>query len=227
MRSRPSTSMVASAPLPALSARCTPKTLAGLSLRPVSRHYSNISDILPRRATINDVSVPYRSGSLYILVVGTFLTAMLCALAVVASEPFVVPSVGPTIFIIVGFPLSEQAHPRNILFATAVAIVAGIVALAVFGLINVPTDLTDLSWTRAGALVVAVALGIGGIIALRALHVPALAAAMIIAAGLLKDPRDWVSVFVGVLVVTIVGVAINRASGKPQALWWRPQPSAK
>ena len=188
------------------------------------RAYSNISDILPRRAKINDISLPYRSGSLYILVVATILTALLCSIAVLARAPFVVPSVGPTIFIIVAFPLSEQAHPLNILFATAATIVAGIIGLALFGLIDVPPDLTDLSWTRAGALVFAVALGIGGIISLRALHVPAVATAMIIAAGLLKDPNDWVAVFVGVLVVTLAGLAINRACGKPQALWWRPQP---
>lgn len=190
----------------------------------MERAYTNISDILPRRAKISDVGLPYRSGSLYILVVATILTALLCAVAVLASEPFVVPSVGPTIFIIVGFPLSEQAHPRNILFATAATIIAGVIGLALFGLIDVPPDLTDLTWTRSAALIVAVALGIGGIIVLRALHVPAVATAMIIAAGLLKDPLDWFSVFVGVLVVTVAGVAINRACGKPQALWWRPQP---
>ena len=195
------------------------------SLRAIlTRAYSNISDILPRRAKINDVSLPYRSGSLYILIVATVLTALLCAVAVIASEPFVVPSVGPTIFIIVAFPLSDQAHPRNILFATAATIVAGIIGLALFGLIDVPPDLTDLTWTRSGALIVAVALGIAGIILLRALHVPAVATAMIIAAGLLKDPSDWLAVFVGVLVVTVAGFAINRACGKPQAVWWRPQP---
>jgi hypothetical protein len=50
---------------------------------------------------------------------------------------------------------------------------------------------------------------------------------MIIAAGLLKEPFDWLSVFIGVLIVTIIGVAVNRACGKPQALWWRPQPSSE
>ncbi len=190
----------------------------------MGRAYSNISDILPRRAKINDLSLPYRSGWLYILVTATILTALLCAVAVLGREPFVVPSIGPTIFIIVAFPLSEQAHPRNILLATATTIVAGIIALALFGLIGVSPDLNDLSWTRSAALVVAVALGIGGIITLRALHVPAVATAMIIAAGLLQEPVDWLSAFIGVLVVTVAGVAINRACGKPQALWWRPQP---
>ena len=189
------------------------------------RTYANISDILPRRARINDLSVPYRSGSLYILVFATVLTAILCAFAVIAREPFVVPSIGPTIFIIVAFPLSDQAHPRNILYATAVAIMAGVIGLAVFGLIDVQPDLANLSWDRAGALVIAVAIGVAGIMLLRALHVPAVATAMIIAAGLLKSPVDWLSVFAGVLFVTIIGVAENRACGKPQALWWRPQPS--
>ncbi|MEI6792533.1 MAG: HPP family protein [Actinomycetes bacterium] len=189
------------------------------------RTYANISDILPRRARINDLSVPYRSGSLYILVFATVLTAILCAFAVIAREPFVVPSIGPTIFIIVAFPLSDQAHPRNILYATAVTIMAGVIGLAVFGLIDVQPDLANLSWDRAGALVIAVAIGVAGIMLLRALHVPAVATAMIIAAGLLKSPVDWLSVFAGVLFVTIIGVAVNRACGKPQALWWRPQPS--
>jgi MFS family permease len=35
------------------------------------------------------------------------------------------------------------------------------------------------------------------------------------------------SVFVGVLVVTVAGFAINRACGKPQAVWWRPQPPGR
>jgi len=185
---------------------------------------SNISDMLPRRSKINDLSVPYRSGSSYIIGMATLLTAMLCAFAVLASEPFVVPSIGPTIFIIVGFPLSEQAHPRNILYSTVIAIIAGVISLALFGLIDVAPDLNDLSWTRSGALVVAVAIAVGGIIAFRSIHAPAVATAMIIAAGLLKNPVDWLSVFLGVLAVTIIGVAVNRACGKPQALWWRPQP---
>jgi len=185
---------------------------------------SNISDMLPRRSKINGLSVPYRSGSSYIIGMATLLTAMLCAFAVLASEPFVVPSIGPTIFIIVGFPLSEQAHPRNILYSTVIAIIAGVISLALFGLIDVAPDLNDLSWTRSGALVVAVAIAVGGIIAFRSIHAPAVATAMIIAAGLLKNPVDWLSVFLGVLAVTIIGVAVNRACGKPQALWWRPQP---
>jgi len=185
---------------------------------------SNISDMLPRRSKINDLSVPYRSGSSYIIGMATLLTAMLCASAVLASEPFVVPSIGPTIFIIVGFPRSEQAHPRNILYSTVIAIIAGVISLALFGLIDVAPDLNDLSWTRSGALVVAVAIAVGGIIAFRSIHAPAVATAMIIAAGLLKNPVDWLSVFLGVLAVTIIGVAVNRACGKPQALWWRPQP---
>ena len=190
----------------------------------VNRPTSNISDMLPRRAEINDVSVPYRSGPVYIVVMGTILTAGLCAFAVMSSEPFVVPSIGPTIFIIVGFPLSEQAHPRNILYSTAIAIIAGIIGLAIFGLINVPPDLVDLARVCTGALTVPVAIGANGIIVFRALHAPAVATAMIIAAGLLKNPFDWFSVFIGVLVVTVLGVALNRACGKPQALWWRPQP---
>ena len=173
---------------------------------------------------INDLSVPYRSGSGYILTMTVVATALLCALAVVASEPFLVPSIGPTIFIIFAFPLSEQAHPRNIILSTVIAILAGIASLALFGLVHVPPDLTDLSWMRAAALVVGIGLATAGISALRALHVPAIATAMIISAGLLDKPLDWLSVLIGVLFVTSIGLLINRAAGKPQALWWRPQP---
>jgi len=184
----------------------------------------NIADLVPRRSKIDDLNAPYRSRSIYVVVVGTLLAAMLTAFAVITSKSFVVPSVAPTIFIIVAFPLSYQAHPRNILYSTAISILAGVAALALFNLIDVPPDLTDLSWARAGALVLAFMVAMCGMIALRALHAPALATAMIIAAGLLKAPGDWLAAFVGVLIVTVAGVAVNRASGKPQALWWRPQP---
>lgn len=157
------------------------------------------------------------------MVVACFLTmAFIGVLAVWRREPFVFPPLGPTMFILFAFPLAEEANPRNVVGGHLAGLAAGIVALLVFGLVEVPPDITDLDWTRLGAILLALSLALGIIMGLRTLHVPGVATALVVAMGLLSRPEDWAFMLVGVLVVTAMAVAMNRTVGIPHPFWRSP-----
>ncbi|MFM9053404.1 MAG: HPP family protein, partial [Solirubrobacterales bacterium] len=88
--------------------------------------------------------------------------------------------------------------------------------------VDVAPDVTDLDWHRLGAILFALALAIGLIMGLRVLHIPGVATALIGAMGLLAAPADWAFMFVGVILVILVAVTINRAVGIPHPVWKGP-----
>jgi hypothetical protein len=174
---------------------------------------------LPKRKNIADISTAYRSSPIYVTITATLAMAVIGAFAVWRSEPFVFPPLGPTIFILFAFPLAQEASPRNVIGAYLAGLFAGIVALLVFGLVNVPPDITDLSWNRLGAILLSLALTIAILMSLRLLHIPGAAVALVVAMGLLSHPADWLFMLEGVVAVTILAVAINRIVGIPHPFW--------
>ena len=177
---------------------------------------------LPRRKNIADITTAYRSSPPYVVVASLLTMAIVGVVAVWGGEPFIFPPLGPTMFILLAFPLAEEANPRNVIGAHLIGLVAGIVALLVFGLVDVAPDLTDLDWTRLGSILLGLALAIGLIMGLRTLHVPGVATALVVAMGLLSRPQDWAFMLIGVVTVTVIAVAINRIVGIPHPLWRGP-----
>jgi Na+/proline symporter len=90
---------------------------------------------------IADVSTPYRSPAPYTVIVATLLVLFLGALATIFHKPLIVPPIGPTIFIVLAFPLAQEAQPRNVLCGHLLGITAGALALVIFGLLDTPPDL--------------------------------------------------------------------------------------
>ena len=82
---------------------------------------------------------------LYVLLATAVTTAILGVLAHYLHEPFVFPSVGPTIFILFFTPLGLQAAPRNVIGGQVIGIACGYLALMVFGLTGGPADIFDLT----------------------------------------------------------------------------------
>lgn len=75
------------------------------------------------------------------LVLGTFALlngfpsiAVMAAAAVVTDQPFVFPSLGPTAFLLFYTPQQASASPRNTVLGHLVGVIAGYLALVVFGL---------------------------------------------------------------------------------------------
>jgi CBS-domain-containing membrane protein len=173
--------------------------------------------------TIADVSSPYRSPAPYTVISATLLILLLGALATTFHKPLIVPPIGPTIFIVLAFPLAQEAQPRNVLCGHLLGITAGAIALVVFGLLDSPPDLSDIGTERLFAVTLAMALVLTALTALRVLHVPSVATALLVSLGLLREPEDWLALMVAVLIVLVVALVLARARGVPMPLWSRSE----
>jgi CBS domain-containing membrane protein len=172
---------------------------------------------------IADVSTPYRSPAPYTVIVATLLVLFLGALATIFHKPLIVPPIGPTIFIVLAFPLAQEAQPRNVLCGHLLGITAGALALVIFGLLDTPPDLSDLGTSRLMAVTLAMALVLTALTSLHVLHVPSVATALLVSLGLLREPEDWVALMVAVVIVLAVALVLARLRGVPMPLWSRSE----
>jgi CBS domain-containing membrane protein len=137
-----------------------------------------------------------------------------------AHEPLVFPSLGATAFLIFETPMAEVGSPRNTIIGHLVGIAAGVLSLAIFGLLDAPSAyVAGVTASRVGAIALAVALTGGILRVLRSAHPPAGATTIIVASGLLARPRQIVDVVLGVVLLTIAGWTINRMLGVPAPRW--------
>ncbi|RZQ63362.1 HPP family protein [Amycolatopsis suaedae] len=143
-------------------------------------------------------------------------------LAMGTGQPFLFPSLGPTAFLLFATPLQPTACPRNTLLGHLVGVLSGAAGLATFGLLDTPPDLTHVTWARAGAAALALALTCGGMVLLRLPHPPAGATTLIIALGLLRTPADLLVVLASVVLLSALGFAVNRLARIPYPVW-KPQ----
>ena len=160
-------------------------------------------------------------AGIYLLVVSALAFGMLGSVAGFANEPFVFPSLGASIFVIYYSALSNQASPRNIVCGQFIAVIAGAGALAVFGLTDSGPDTGSMTWSRIGALTLALCLTLAIMVWLRVPHAPAGATTLIVAAGLMTTPRQLGIIMLAVCVVVGWGLLINKAVGLPYP-WWSP-----
>ena len=136
------------------------------------------------------------------------------------DEPLLFPSLGATAFLFFETPMAEVASPRNAIIGHGVAVVAAVVALAAFGLIDAPSAYeAGVTPERIGAVALAVALTGGSLRLLRSAHPPAGATTIIVSSGLLDQPEQLVAVMVGVAILTAAGFGLNRALGVPAPVW--------
>jgi hypothetical protein len=160
-------------------------------------------------------------GNAVITSIGALLALAASGVAAWAvDEPLVFPSLGATAFLFFETPLAEVGSPRNTIVGHFTAIAAAAVSLGVFGLLDAPSAYVDgVTPARVGAVALSVALT-GGILRLaRAAHPPAGATTIIVSSGLLAQPEEMLAVAVGVVLLTAVCWALNRALGVPAPVW--------
>ena len=162
----------------------------------------------------------------YVLVNSAISIAFLSLIAMATSEPFVFPSLGPTAFIVFFAALSSQATPRNVFFGHLIGVLAGALALYIFGLQAVGPNLDDTSWQRLGAVAVALSLTLSVMIWVGVPHAPAGATTLIVALGLLRTPSQLTILMLAVVVMIVQAIVINRLAGLPYPLWNSPPKSA-
>ncbi len=151
-----------------------------------------------------------------------------CLLALVVSglaayllkQPLLFPSLGPTAFLFFEQPMDPPSSPHNTLIGHLVAILAGALSLAVFGLLDHSSILQEgVTLARVGAGALSVALTGAALILLKSSHPPTGATTLIVSLGLLQTPREMAELMIGIVLLTIAGWIINRATGVPVPLW--------
>ena len=183
---------------------------------------------LARRLRIGSLEGRYNSRfiiGLYVMFNSALTVGLLAVVAVLTQEPFLFPSLGPTAFILFFSALSVQACPRNVFCGQLIAVVAGLIALALFGLLTVPPDIDSLTWNRVGAILVSMCLTFPVMIWLGVPHAPAGATTLIVACGVMNTPRQGVILMVAVVVLLAEAMIINRLAGLPYP-WWSPVKNA-
>lgn len=155
-------------------------------------------------------------------------SSVACALAMTVSalaayllkQPLLFPSLGPTAYLFFESPTARRSSPRNALIGHLVAVVAGALSLAGFGLVGAPSILqTGPTPAYLACGVLSVVLTGGVLMLLRSSHPPAGATTLIVSLGLLNTLSLMLTLMAGVAILTVAGWLINRAFGVPMPLW--------
>jgi len=162
-----------------------------------------------------------RTGdALYSFVAAALAIAVSAFAAYLSGQPLIFPSLGPTAYLFFESPMSERASPRNTLIGHLVAIAAGFLSLALFGLLDDLSVLQEgVTLARVGAATLSTAVTGAVLLLLRASHPPAGATVLIVSLGLLRNPSEMLILAAGVVVLTVVGWTINRMAGVPMPVW--------
>jgi CBS domain-containing membrane protein len=126
------------------------------------------------------------------------------------------PSLGPSALLFFEKPTAPESSPCNAVVGHLVGILAGVAAIAVFGLLDAPSVLeAGVTLARVGAAALSVALVALLLPLLRASHPPAGATTLLVSLGLLDEPGQLAWVLAGVVLLTAIAWALNRLAGVP------------
>jgi hypothetical protein len=146
----------------------------------------------------------------YAGVVAAVALALAGLVGVLLHQPWLFPSLGPTIMVIAETPQQPSAHPRNVFVGHVVAVVAGWLALLVTGLLHAPSTVqAGLDGRRVAAAVIALVLTVVVLQLLRTPHAPAGATTLIVGLGILKSPGELAVIVLSVVLVTVVASGAN------------------
>ncbi|MFC7464021.1 HPP family protein [Brachybacterium sp. GCM10030252] len=168
-----------------------------------------------------------RAGSLgaavYAAVLALVVLAAAGAVGLMLHQPWLFPSLGPTVMLFFESPQQKASRPLNALIGHAMALLAGIAAVLGLGLVGAPSaaegGLTP-AYLVAGAGSLAVTTFV--LTALRTPHPPAGATTLIVSLGVLSGAAAWASMAGAVVLVTALGWGLNlllgtRPAGAPAA----------
>src|SRR5215471_3363171 len=151
----------------------------------------------------------------YVLMNSAISIGILAAIAALTRQPFVFPSLGPTAFLLFYTALGVQAAPRNVFCGHLIGVLAGYLALVIFGLTTTPPNLSDISARRIAAVTVCLCLTLSLMVWLNVLHAPAGATTLIVGLGLMRTPANLAVLMIGVVLLIAQAMAINRLAMIP------------
>jgi hypothetical protein len=132
-------------------------------------------------------------------------------ISVLAGQPWLLPSLGPTAYLIAEMPEHPSSRVYNIVLGHLIGLAAGFIGVALFSAWHEPSVLTGhiLTASRLGAAAVAiiVTLFMGNM--LKASHPPAAATTLLVALGSLATMADAINVFIGAVLMAAIGKLIR------------------
>jgi CBS-domain-containing membrane protein len=163
---------------------------------------------------------------LFALVNGIISIALMAMAALVTGAPFIFPSLGPTAFLLFYTPTQPAASPRNTLGGHLIGVLAGYLALVVFGLTESgPALASGVDWANVGAAALSLGLTSGAMVWFKVPHPPAGATTLIVSLGILREPWQLAVLMLAVALLVVQGLVINRLAGVEYPLW-APRPGA-
>jgi CBS domain-containing membrane protein len=161
--------------------------------------------------------------SVYVFVNGFVTIGVLAVLALVSRNPFVLPSLGPTAYLLFFTPLGRTSSPRNTVFGHAIGLVCGYAAFAATGAGTLPFgEHPGIFWPRVLAAALSLSATGAFMVLLDVGHPPAGATTLIISLGIISKPSELAIIEVAVFLLVAQAFAINRLAGLPYPLWSAP-----
>ena len=178
---------------------------------------------LARRLRLKALTDRYDSGLVlgaFAFVNGLISIAIMSLAALATGQPFIFPSLGPTAFLLFYSPTLPTASPRNTISGHLIGAAAGYGSLAVFGLLDEgPALLVGVDWARVGAAALSLGLTAGLMVWLKVPHPPAGATTLIVSLGLITTVPKLLVLMLGVILLVVQGLAINRLAGIDYPFW--------
>jgi CBS-domain-containing membrane protein len=162
----------------------------------------------------------------YVLFNSAISIAILAGIAALTKQPFVFPSLGPTAFLLFYGSSEAQSAPRNVFCGHLIGVLAGYLALLMFGLTTTPPNLSGITAPRIGAATTCLCLTLSFMVWLNVPHAPAGATSMIVGLGLMRTPAQLTVLMIAVALLIGQGIVINRLAMVPYP-WWGPRPAAR
>jgi CBS-domain-containing membrane protein len=125
-------------------------------------------------------------------------------LALLTGQPWLLPSLGPTAYLLAEMPAHPSTRPYNIIAGHVLGLAAGFVAVWVTG------------GSQVGAAVLALGLTLLATLVLQAPHPAAGATTLLVALGALSTPLDALLVVMGATIVAVMGIGLRGL----RLAWW-------
>ncbi|WP_295835199.1 HPP family protein [uncultured Microbacterium sp.] len=146
------------------------------------------------------------AGSLSLVVL-----ALAGAVGLAMRQPWLFPSLGPTVMLFFESPESPSSRPRNALVGHAAGLIVGAACFFTLGLNGqppVPSGGLTGTYLVSGALSVALTTVV--LTLLNTPHPPAGATTLIVSLGILTQPAQLAAMAGAIVLITVAGWALNR-----------------
>lgn len=160
--------------------------------------------------------------STYVCVCCFVTIALLALLGEVTHSPFVFPSIGPTAYLFFFTPLHKSASPRHAVVGHAIGLLCGYGAFWVTGMhaFGQPAP-PGVYWPQLIAAALSLATTGMFMVIFSVSHPPAGATTLIVALGILWQPRYLLVIEAAVVLLALLAWALNNLAGLDYPLWYR------